>query len=340
MCAIKPSAILFSVFVLFFLIPSLVFAQSDEPLTFRAKSVVVGEHFTGGVMWTVIDGDKATTIAQWNLGRSLIHSDVLPIPDCESVYSICLEATVTNSQNSAAAKPGDQFIVKIDPENRKQVIVGKSGVLENIEIVLEINKIYRMSEIKPEIHDTTSEERILEFDHLASLRNILSDGLFGITINEASASNVAISDDERAQSLVVHFSNGLISKPITVSNFMKFQLTSSTNDVRGAMQTYKFSDKPSFYLESFPTLDKKDFYKGVDRWMTKSSLVSPFDVSIDYVSGKGTTIYKWDFSKCELTGFGTYLQDIKNLYSFSNDEQAEIRERATFVCSGLRLNVP
>lgn len=137
----------FSILMILSALTPVAFAQSDEPLTFRAKGAVVGEHFTGASMWTAIDGDKATTIAQWKLGRSLIHSDVLPISDCEPIYSICLEATVTDSQNSAAAKPGDQFIIKIDPENKKQVIVGKLGVLENMEIVLELNKIYKSSEI-------------------------------------------------------------------------------------------------------------------------------------------------------------------------------------------------
>jgi len=106
-------------------------------------------------MWTAINDDKATIIAQWTLGRSLIHLDVLPISDCEPIYSICLEATVTDSQNSAAATLGDQFIIKIDPENKKQVITGKSGVLENIEIVLDFSKIYKNPEITTVSTDDT-----------------------------------------------------------------------------------------------------------------------------------------------------------------------------------------
>jgi hypothetical protein len=322
------------------LIPNNVFAQSDELPTFHAKSTIVGEHFTGGTMWTAIEGDKATTIVQWSLGRSLIHSDVLPISDCEPIYSICLEVTVTDSQNSVAAKAGDQFIIKIDPENKKHVIVGKSGVLENIEIILEIDKIYKITGVSTEPRYIVLGKTLTESQHAISFRKVLDDGLFGIQIGEAAAASTAISDDERAQSITVHFSSGLIPKPVAVSNFIKFQLTSSIKDERGSLPIYKFSDKPSFYLESLPTTGKKDFYKGVNNWMTKSTAVSPFDVSIDVVSGKGTKIYTWGFSRCELTGFGTYLQDIINIYQFSNIENAEIRERATFVCSGLKLNVP
>lgn len=143
---LKRPAVFLGILVLLVLNTNTVFAQADESLIFSAKGIVVGEHFTGGTMWTAIEGEQATTIAQWNLGRSLIHSDVMPISDCEPNYSICLEATVTDSQNSAAAKTGDQFIVKIDPENNKQIIVGKSGVLADIEVVLELNKIYRLPE--------------------------------------------------------------------------------------------------------------------------------------------------------------------------------------------------
>lgn len=316
------------------------FGLSDS--SFRAKGTVTGEHFNGGRIWTAIQDDKATIITQWTLGRAIIHSNILPI-DCEPNYSICFEATVTDTTNSSAAKSGDKFIVKIDPQNKKQVIVGKSGFLENVEVVLSVDKIFTKSETKSEIHNTNSKENPPEFNYVASLRNMFGDGLFEIPITEAYASNTVISNDERAQSFIVRFSGGLVQKPIAISSFIKFQLTSSTTDIRGSLPTYKISsksDKPSFYLESFPTPDKKEFYRGVDRWMTRSTAVSPFDVSVDYVSGKGSTIYKWDFSDCELTGFGTYLQDIKNIYSFSNKEQAEIRERATFECGGIKLNVP
>jgi hypothetical protein len=140
---LKKPLMIFGIFsLLFILVSSNVYAQSHEPLKFRAKSVVVGEHFTGGIMWTAIDGDKVTTIVQWKLGRSLFHADVLPMSDCAQPYSTCLEATITDSHNAAGAKAGDQFIVKIDPENKKQVIIGKSGFFENTEIVLEIKKIY------------------------------------------------------------------------------------------------------------------------------------------------------------------------------------------------------
>jgi len=129
------------------LISNNVFGQSDDVLNFHGKGIVVGEHFKDGRMWTDINGDKATVIAQWDLGRSKIISDISPSSDCEPNYQVCVNATVTSSDNSAAVKVGDIFLIKIDTENKKQVIVGKFGFLENVEIVLDVNKIYKNPKI-------------------------------------------------------------------------------------------------------------------------------------------------------------------------------------------------
>lgn len=186
-----------------------------------------------------------------------------------------------------------------------------------------------------------AEGQITESDYISSLQYLVNQGILVIPITEVTAAST-ISDNDIAHSFVVHFSNGLISKPITVSTFSKFQITSSTTDeTRGSFQVYKFSDNPEFFLESLPSVDKKDFYIGVDRWMTRSSTISPFDVDIDVVSGDERIIQTWEFSECELTGYGTYLQDFTNFYQFSNNnEKAEIRERATFTCQGIKLTTP
>ena len=122
--------------------PATSFAQTDDALTFRAKGTVTGDHFNGGRLWTSIHGDKATTITQWSLGRSLIHSNVILSTECESSFSICLEATITDVTNSASVKAGDKFLIGIDPENNKQIIIGKAGFLENAQVILTLDKIY------------------------------------------------------------------------------------------------------------------------------------------------------------------------------------------------------
>lgn len=184
-----------------------------------------------------------------------------------------------------------------------------------------------------------SEGKISESEYILALQYLVNQGILRFPITEVTAENSSISDKERGQFFIVHFSNGLIEKPVTITTFSKFQFISSvSDDPRGTMFIYKFSDIPEFFLESLPSIDKKDYYKGVDNWMRKSSAISPFNVDVDIVSGDGKIIQTWKFSKCELTSYGTYLQDVTNFYQFSNDnERAEIRERSNFVCSGIRL---
>ncbi len=144
------------VFVTLFsiLISNTVFGESNNVLNFHGKGIVVGEHFKDGRMWTGINADKSTIIAQWDLGRSKIISDISPSSDCEPNYQICVNATVTSSDNSAAVKVGDTFLIKIDTENKKQVIVGKFGFLENVEIILDLDKIYKKSIYKTVTKDS------------------------------------------------------------------------------------------------------------------------------------------------------------------------------------------
>lgn len=185
-----------------------------------------------------------------------------------------------------------------------------------------------------------SEGQITESDYISALQYLVNQGILIIPITEVTAAS-PISDNDRAQSFIVRFSDGMISQPLSISTFSKFQITSSTDEARGSLPIFKFSDTPEFYLESLPSIDKKDFYIGVKRWMTKDSVIKPFDVAIDVLSGDGQIIQTWKFSKCELTGYGTYLQDVINLYQFSNNnERAEIRERATFECTGVKLTTP
>ena len=128
--------------VLSITIPNNVLAQPESDLKYFGKGIVTGENFTNGRIWTGISGDQSTVIAQWDIGRSKIISDIFPSSDCEPNYQICVDATVTSSDNSAAVKVGDKFQIKIDTIDKKQVIVGKFGFLENIMIDVDITKSY------------------------------------------------------------------------------------------------------------------------------------------------------------------------------------------------------
>ncbi len=189
-----------------------------------------------------------------------------------------------------------------------------------------------------------SEGSITETDYIKSLEFLITQGLIQIPIpiTEVTAAQTALSDGERAQSFVVHFSDGLIQKPLTIDTFVKFEATSSQNleSELYSFPIYKFNDPAEFLLESMPSTDKQDVYRGIDRWMTKSAPVTPFDVDIDVLSGDGQIIQTWKYKKCEPTAYGTFVQDVIFYYQFVDQDKSEIRDRATFACAGIDLVVP
>ena len=189
-----------------------------------------------------------------------------------------------------------------------------------------------------------SEGSITETDYVKSLEFLITEGIIQIPIpiTEVTAAQSLLSDDERAQYFVVHFSDGMIEKPFTIETFVAFEATSSRDDGSGLIfaPIYKFEDNAEFVLESVPSIDKQDMYRGIDRWMSKSTLVTPFDVNIDVMSGDARIIQTWEYMDCEPTAYGTYFQDITNFYQFSGKEEAEIRERVVFSCAGVHLTVP
>ena len=188
-----------------------------------------------------------------------------------------------------------------------------------------------------------SEGAISEGEYLKSLEYLITKGIINIPEQiEVTAAQTSLTDDERAQFFVVHFSNGLIEKPFTVNTFSKFESTSS--QARGTdlykFPMYYFKDKAEFFLEGLPSVDKKDLYRGIDRWMTKSTTLNPFAVDIDVVAGDGTVIQTWAYTKCQPTAYGTYLQDVINFYQYSGYEKSEIRDRVAFSCTSVLLKVP
>jgi len=190
-----------------------------------------------------------------------------------------------------------------------------------------------------------SEGSITETDYIKSLEYLIVQGVIQIPIpiTEVTAAQTPLSDDERAQSFVVRFSDGLIEKPFVIDTFIKFEATSSQPTEGGFPATspiYKFLDDPEFLLESLPSADKQDLYRGIDRWMSKSSPVTPFDVDIEVLSGNGQIIQTWAYKNCEPTAYGTFVQDLIFYYQFVDQEKSEIRDRVTFTCAGVHLEIP
>lgn len=187
-----------------------------------------------------------------------------------------------------------------------------------------------------------AEGSITESDYIRSLEYMITNGIIHIPIpiTEVTAAQTALTEEERAQSFKVTISD--ITAPISVNYFEKFEIATShageADDPRGRM--YDFRDvNPKFFLESLPSADKNRFYEFIGDWMDKRDL-NEFDVEIDVLDGTGGTIQIWDFNKCEITSYGTYLQDTIFIYQFSGVQDSEIRDRTHFSCVGVHLRIP
>ena len=188
-----------------------------------------------------------------------------------------------------------------------------------------------------------SEGSISESDYVQSLEYLINNGIINvpIPITEVTAAQTMYSDEERAQSFRVTISN--IIQPLPVHFFEKFAFaspgTNDPNDPRGRVYDFH-EDNPQFYLESLPSVDKIPFYNFVADWMERGDLLNEFDLAVDVLDGTGAVIQTWDFQKCEITGYGTYLHDTTFIYSYSGVQGTEIRDRANFSCVGISLETP
>ncbi len=188
-----------------------------------------------------------------------------------------------------------------------------------------------------------SEGSISETDYVTSLEYLIRNGIIDvpIPITEVTAAQTTYSDDERAQSFRVTISN--IVQPLPVHFFEKFAFTSvdfaDPNDPRGRIYDFRETN-PQFYLESVPSVDKATFYDFVADWMDRGDLLNEFDLAVGVLDGTGAVIQTWDFKKCGITGYGTYLQDTVFIYSYSGLQDSEIRDRTNFSCVGVSLKTP
>jgi len=188
-----------------------------------------------------------------------------------------------------------------------------------------------------------SEGSISEADYVKSLEYLINNRIIEmpIPITEVTAAQTMYSDEERAQSFRVTISN--IVEPLPVHFFEKFELTTSdpggANDPRGRM--YDFRDpNPTFFLESLPSTDKIPFYAFIADWMDRGDLLNEFDIDVDVLDGTGAIIQTWAFTNCEITSYGTYVQDTTFIYQFSGVQDSEIRDRANLSCVGIHLETP
>ena len=180
-----------------------------------------------------------------------------------------------------------------------------------------------------------SEGAVGDSDYINSLQWLINEGIIKIPITEVTAITTSLSDSERAQSFVVHFSGGdFFTETITIytySQFIHFSETITLDSVS------TFQERPAFLLRSLPSHDKAVIYNLVDKFVNAGKKPDMFDVSVDVVAGDGSVIQTWDYSRCDVVDYATFVNDDKDKYRFSDKDEAEIRDVLVVECAGFSL---
>jgi len=141
-----------------------------------------------------------------------------------------------------------------------------------------------------------------------------------------------VDDKNRATVFSVEFSNGDLKHPYPFDTFQKFTPISKTQP--NAPYYYQ-NIKYGLELESLPSEDKKSFYDDiVIPSINLGKKPEPFDVTVSIMTGDGSTIQTWKYTKCTVNSYTPYLDENLVKLKFTGDLVSEIRDKTAFNCNG------
>ena len=142
-------------------------------------------------------------------------------------------------------------------------------------------------------------------------------------------------DEERAQTIRVHFQGPDISPPKQIDTFSKFSPIESQN-LPLLIPEHNFeNDESLFLLESLPSHDKIWLYDLLSNYFNPGKTPEPFDVKIELFAGDGTLLQIWDYNDCEQHRYEIFLDESMLVYKLHEKWQSEYKDRIIFSCEGL-----
>ncbi len=145
-----------------------------------------------------------------------------------------------------------------------------------------------------------------------------------------------VPESNRAVGYVVKISDGDLTETQTFYTFGKFEPGEDPIFIN-SLQSQGLSSY--FSLESLPSKDKVILYEIISKYFNPGKTPEPFDVSIDVISGDGSTIITMNYNKCKLREYLPYLQNYVFIYPLGDKFGPEIRERTIFACQGFNIDV-
>jgi len=173
-------------------------------------------------------------------------------------------------------------------------------------------------------------------EFISALQFLVNHGIMEIPITEVVATTVNLEDKDRAMSLVVHFSNGYFKEKITIYTYSTFLHFSNSIGSTQLDITRGLESAPAFALQSLPSKDKVKIYELVEETISPKT-IEPFSVEVDILSGDGSLIQTWDYRKCNVEDYSTFVNTNEEEYRFSDTDDIEIRDILVMKCAGFHL---
>jgi len=145
-------------------------------------------------------------------------------------------------------------------------------------------------------------------------------------------------DDERAQTILVHFQGADITPPKTLKTFSKFSPIEQKNLPLLIPEHDLTGNDAFFYLESLPSQDKDWLYDLLGMYINPGRTPEPMDVKIEIFSGDDTLLQTWNYTNCEGQKYEIYLDESLLVYKLHEKWQSELKDRIIFDCSGLKFD--
>ena len=145
------------------------------------------------------------------------------------------------------------------------------------------------------------------------------------------------SNDDRATSFQIQFSGGILESTQTFDTFPKFTPVTEAK-IPILVSGNPIGEKPQFLLESHPSKDKEEYYKFLSTYINPGKAPEPFDVTVNILTGDGTILQKWQYTKCDGTNYVTFFFNNLIFYKFKESTGSEIRDKTYFSCSGLTFD--
>ena len=143
-------------------------------------------------------------------------------------------------------------------------------------------------------------------------------------------------DQDRALAFTVELSGGDFVEPLVIYTFDDLQFTEKE---RGAATPAAFKQlEYGLELGSLPSKDKEEFYNLVAQYFNLGKEPEPFDVTVDIMTGDGTILQTWDYTKCKIANYETFLFDNLLFYKGHGGQGPEIRDNTVFDCVGFGVD--